>query len=164
MAHEVIKDLQIPAEAHLDPVPKEVLRAYGLTPISDDPRDLLLAQVGVAGGNYEGGWFIAAYDAMRPPDLTDITTVYGAIRIHEADMPPENVFEATEDWIRESRDSVWVPGTIMQLQLARDAIQGVILVRGGGRSETPTETAPQTPEPRASRIGNAFKRLRGNTQ
>lgn len=129
MAYEVVKELQIPEEAHHQPIPVEVLPFFGIS--EDAPQaNLLLAQVALNGAKINGNtWSVAAFDAVNPPQPGRENEMYGGIFIDGEGLTTEEVFGTTEDWIRESETSLWVPGRTIKISESQDTMAGVILVR-----------------------------------
>lgn len=129
MAYEVVKELQIPEEAHYQPVPAEVLPFFGIA--EDAPQaNLLLAQVALNGAKIHGStWSVAAFDALNPPQPGRENEMYGGIFIDGEGLTTEEVFGITENWIRESKTSLWVPARTVKIEESDDTMAGVILVR-----------------------------------
>lgn len=133
MAYDVLKELEIPSEAHLRPIPDEILDLYGFNP--DIPQQYLsLAQLVISGSKEPGLWFISASDVLHPSSPPNLEATYGAIAIKGRNTSPEEVFAITEDWVRGSENSAWVPGPITEFQVNPNIIHGLILVRGRGGS------------------------------
>jgi hypothetical protein len=150
MAYEVLKALQIPEEAHHQPIPVDVLPAFGIS--KDGPQaDLLLAQVALNGIKENGRWYISAFDAVNPPQAGEEEDMYGGISIRGEDTTSDQAFEVSEDWIRESESTLWVPGRTLEISKDNRSMAGVILIRASNVIYEPVPTPQATPQSRGLR-------------
>jgi hypothetical protein len=150
MAYEVLRTLQIPEEAHHQPIAPDALPAFGI--VRDAPQDdLLLAQVGLHGALIANKWYVSAYDVMNPPKEGHEEEMYGGIAIPADEVEePSEVLRVADDWVRESETTAWVPGVVLELNVAMNSVTGVLLVRAG--AETPEPTPPQEITPQSKNL------------
>lgn len=154
MSYEVLKTLQIPDEAHRQPIPPDVLPAFGI--VRDTPQsDLLLAQVALDGMLIRSKWYVSAYDAKNPPEEGHEEEMYGGIAIAADEVEePRAVLGIADSWVCDSETTAWVPGPVLEINVASDSVTGVLLVRAGSR------VVAETPEPTPTEIAHQSSSLR----
>jgi hypothetical protein len=160
MNYTELKPLHIPREAHREPIPTDVLPAFGI--VRDAPQeDLLLAQVALDGEMVGEQWVVSAYDINNPPTPGHEEDAYGGIMIEDSSVEADTVLGMGEDWVRNHAGTEWVPGSVLEINLPEELKarrrMGVLLVRW---SEVITRPVA-VPRTESSTRRKLFSRRRG---
>ncbi|MBI5906605.1 hypothetical protein HY857_00950 [Candidatus Saccharibacteria bacterium] len=121
MILKVVKELSIPAEYHRSNIPAAVLQIFGLE--SNTRHTLALTRL--RGVETDEGWEVVANPALEDEVGTDV--VFGRVLL--AATYPELVLPEAEEWVRDSKATVWMPGHVKVESVGKYAVRGLVLVR-----------------------------------
>lgn len=128
MILKVVKELSIPAEYHRLNIPAAVLQDFGLEP---DTRHMLTL-TRLRGVETDEGWEVVANPVLEDEMGTDV--VFGRVLL--AATYPRLVLPEAEEWVRDSKATVWMPGHVKVESVGAYAVRGLVLV--GAKDPTPS--------------------------